>query len=122
MRTHSTTRPATTSSTPDFVDITDEIQAALTESRIRRGQVLVFAAEPHCTIVVNELESGLLQDIAGTMQRLRDGDQGSNLLGSASVVLPAEDGKVQFGTWQRVLLVELGAPTTRSVVIQIWGE
>jgi thiamine phosphate synthase YjbQ (UPF0047 family) len=44
------------------------------------------------------------------------------MLGATSVVLPAVDGHLRLGTWQRVLLVELREPSQRSIVIQIVGE
>jgi secondary thiamine-phosphate synthase enzyme len=108
----------------DFVDITDDVQGCLDESGIRAGQVTVFSPQPNCAIVVNELESGLLTDIRSAADRLgasRPQDR-RTMIGSASVVFPAVDGKLRLGTWQRVLLVELEGPSTRSILVQIVGE
>jgi thiamine phosphate synthase YjbQ (UPF0047 family) len=44
------------------------------------------------------------------------------MLGSSSVVLPATDGRLRLGVWQRVLLVELEAPQQRRIVVQVVGE
>jgi thiamine phosphate synthase YjbQ (UPF0047 family) len=105
----------------DFVDITEDIQACLDDSGIRGGQVTVFSPQPSCAIVVNELESGLLADIKAAADRLGAGRR-RTMIGSASAVFPAIDGKLRLGTWQRVLLVELEGPSTRSVLVQIVGE
>lgn len=122
MRTHQTECAAEMEAAPGFADITDEIQAALDDSGISDGQVTVFAPEVACAILVNERESGLLEDIKRTIDRLAlDGDR-SGMLGSTSVVLPAVDGRLRLGTWQRVLLVELVRAGPRSVVVQIVGE
>jgi thiamine phosphate synthase YjbQ (UPF0047 family) len=38
------------------------------------------------------------------------------------VVLPASEGRLQLGRWQRLLLVELEEAAERSVSIQVVGE
>ena len=113
-----------TGSAPDFVDITDEIAAAVTRSEVDRGRAIVFASDDSCSIMVNERESGLLEDLKRTMERLgpRPGEPSRPLVGSSSIVLPIHQGKLQLGTWQRVLLVELSGSGSRMVDIQVIGE
>jgi secondary thiamine-phosphate synthase enzyme len=93
-------------------------------SGIAEGQVTVFADSDSCVLVVNERESGLLDDIRKTMKRLegRGAADGKTLLGSTSVVIPAVDGKLRLGVWQRLLLVELEQPNNRRVIVQVVGE
>lgn len=125
MKTHHSQCTVGTGAAMDFVDITDDVQACLDDSSIRDGQVTVFSPEPCCAIVVNELESGLLTDIRSAAHRLGESLKPSHrrtMIGSASVVFPSVDGKLRLGTWQRVLLVELEGPSTRSVLVQIVGE
>jgi secondary thiamine-phosphate synthase enzyme len=124
MRTHRSNCTARTQDALDFVDITDEVQAELDACGIGNGQVTVFTESPSCVLIVNERESGLLDDIRSTMERLENTgmlDQKS-LLGSSSVVIPAVEGRLRLGIWQRLLLVELERPDTRKIVIQIVGE
>ena len=123
MNTFETRCSARTTSVPDFVDVTDEISAALEESGVRDGRAVVFAADESCSIMVNEKESGLLADLEKTIERLKlsNGNRSRSILGSSSVVLPVVDGKLKLGTWQRVLLVELEEACERSVDIQIVG-
>jgi secondary thiamine-phosphate synthase enzyme len=124
MRTHQIECSARTSDTLGFVDLTDDIQTALHASGIEDGQVTIFSPHTTCAILVNERESGLLEDIKRTIGRLSSNgaQQSAGMVGATSVVLPAVEGELWLGTWQRVLLVELGEPAERSVVIQIVGE
>ena len=122
MKIHQAQQPTKTSSPPDFVDITSDVQSVVAESDIASGHVFVSSPEG-CSIVVNEFESGLLSDLKSTFDRVvtnRDKERPS--FGASSVVLPAEDGKLRLGMWQRVLLVELDEPNERVVSIQIVGE
>ena len=121
LRTHHARCTAQTDDAPGFVDITDSIEAALVDSGIRNGQVTVFAQGEGCSLLVNERESGLLHDLRAVLTRLKDGWPRSTI-GSASLVLPAMEGRLGLGMWQRVLLVELDAPTARPVVVQVLGE
>ncbi len=115
---------ARTESVPDFVDVTDDVRSAVGDSRIRRGRAIVFAPGDACRIVVNERESGLLADLEKVVTRLKESDGSgiSTAIGSSSVVLPVEDGRLALGTWQRVLLVELTEAGSRSLDIEIVGE
>ena len=113
---------ATTSAPPDFVDLTDDIVAAVGRCAIAQGRVTVFSPDERCAILVNERESGLLQDIKGALSRMSNGSGTDAPVGSSSVVLPVVDGQLKLGTWQRVLLVELDRPSRRTVSVQIVGE
>ena len=58
---------------------------------------------------LNEHEQGLWKDLRATLERLEkeQPDERRASLGSTSIVLPAVDGKLYLGPWQRLLLVEL---------------
>jgi secondary thiamine-phosphate synthase enzyme len=124
MRTHRAHRSALTAEVLDFVDITDAVQDELSDCGISDGQVTVFTASSSCVLIVNERESGLLEDIREALRRLQstDAPDCKSLLGSTSVVIPAVDGRLRLGMWQRLLLVELEQPDERGVVVQVVGE
>jgi secondary thiamine-phosphate synthase enzyme len=124
VRTHQAGCKAITGGVFDFVDITDDVENALAGSGISSGQVTVFTPDGSCVLVVNERESGLMKDIREAMERLQAdcSSERKALLGSASVTLPAVDGRLRLGVWQRLLLVELEEARTRKVVVQIVGE
>jgi secondary thiamine-phosphate synthase enzyme len=124
MRSHQSDYSTATLGALDFVDVTEEVENRLRASGIREGMVTVFAPEQACVLVVNERESGLIADIRETLARLESSEVTDQraMLGSSSVVLPATDGRLRLGVWQRVLLIELEAPQERKIVVQIVGE
>ena len=124
MRTFISECSTHTSAVPDFVDITTNVEAAVTESGLTEGQVTIFSPDTDCVLIVNEREKGLLSDIKSTLERLglSHPERGTTMIGSTSVVLPASEGKLRLGAWQRLLLVELKEAGPRSVIVQVVGE
>lgn len=120
MRHHTEAREVATGARFVVADLTAEVEAILAASGIRHGHITVFTREPGCALVVNEKESGLIADLEGVAGRIHDG--AALPLGSTSVMLPAIDGSVAVGTWQRVLLVELDSQPSRTVVVEIAGD
>jgi secondary thiamine-phosphate synthase enzyme len=121
----------------ELVNVTEYVQKALAESKIKNGTLLVFA--PHATgaIIVDEDESGLKQDILEALGRLIP-EQGnynhnriddnapahlkSTLLGSSKVI-PVSAGKIALGTWQSIFFLESDGPrSARKASITIIGE
>lgn len=121
MTTFETSYDALTTGAPGFLDVTDDIADAVLRSGIVQGRALLFSSHDSCTIMVNERETGLLEDLKRVIVRLAP-TNGHPIVGSSSVVLPVADGKLQLGTWQRVLLVELDKPARRSIDVQVTGE
>ncbi len=124
MRTHQAECIATTSTAPDLVDVTPEVEGAVHESGIVEGQVTVFSRHPCCSVLVNERESGLWDDVKRTLERLGATDPADRrtLLASTSVTVPFSEGRLRLGTWQRVLAIELEAGCSRSLSIHVVGE
>jgi thiamine phosphate synthase YjbQ (UPF0047 family) len=123
MLTHNTTCEASAPTLLGFVDITDQVQAAVSSSAVTDGRVTVLRLEPGCTLVVNEQEKGLHADVQATIRRLElENGSGPPPVGSASLVLPVVGGRVHLGTWQRILMLELEQPRPRPLVVQVVGE
>jgi secondary thiamine-phosphate synthase enzyme len=118
----------------EFVDLTDKVQEAVSDSGIRNGVVHAFA--PHATgiLILTENEYGLLNDIKALLEKIvpRRGtyQHPSNahahlrsVLLPPDKTLPVINGHVEFGTWQSLLFVETDVyPRKRTVIIQIMGE
>jgi secondary thiamine-phosphate synthase enzyme len=118
----------------EFIDLTNQIQAAVAKSGIRNGIVHVFA--PHATgvLILAENEYGLLEDIRAFLEKMiprnREYSHPSNAHAHLrSVLLPPDrtlplvDGRVEFGTWQSLMFVETDVhPRRRTVIIQVIGE
>lgn len=112
----------------EIIDITSEVEKYID------GGDLAVVYTPHTTtsVVINEGESGLLEDILEFMEKLvpfgkgykhdridsnADAHLKATILGN-SVVIPIENGRLALGTWQRILFVEFDGPRTRRVVVK----
>ncbi len=135
-----------TSRAPEFIDITEEVEAMLEHSGIHEGSILIYSRHTTAAIKINENEPLLLKDMAHFLERVapREADYKHNdfvirtanmtedecpnghshcqhLLLGASERIPVSEGRLLLGRWQRIFLVELDRPRVREVVIQIQG-
>jgi secondary thiamine-phosphate synthase enzyme len=136
-----------TTSGGEFWDISDFVREVVERSGVRHGQVTVHTPHTTTSIVLNESETGLLNDYRKNIEGLVpvDGyyehddhelrtenlqeDEFINghshirqmLIGSASVSIPVVDGQVLLGTWQRVLYAELDQARDRKVIVHAQG-
>ena len=124
IETHEAALALRTTEPRGFLDITDDVKDAVSGSGVQRGRVTVFSPAADCPLIANERESGLLEDIKRAVQRLEEaGGEGIPAsIGAASIVFPIVDGVLRLGTWQRLLLFEMGEPRERQVSMQIEGE
>lgn len=120
----------------EIVDVTDEVLDAVRESGIKIGLLAVQLPHATASLVLNENEGGLKQDllnklddfapVRGGYQHDRIDDNAhahlkSTFIGS-SCVLPITDGCVVRGTWQSFLVIEQDGPRTRKLVVFVMGE
>jgi len=117
----------------EIVDITDQVEAALTG----KGDGLACVTVGHCTcgLYLNENESGLVADTLELLQELTGlrswrhdridhnaaAHLGATLLGHA-VLIPCRRGRLELGTWQRLMLVELDGPRRRQFQVALLGD
>src|SRR2546422_9631138 len=131
---------------PQFIDVTDQIEAAVRESRIENGVAAAFSAHTTAGVAINEAEPLLLDDMRRLLERFasRDADYQHDdltirtvnlepneranghahcqrLFISASESIPIVAGRLQMGRWQRVFFVELDGPRPRHLVVQLMG-
>lgn len=118
----------------EFIDLSNEVQEAVTKSGVRNGLAHVFA--PHATgiLILTENEYGLLEDVKQFLEKLVpknvNYEHPSNahshlrsMLLPPDKTLPIIDGRVEYGTWQSLMFVETDIhPRKRTVTIQIIGE
>jgi secondary thiamine-phosphate synthase enzyme len=121
----------------EYINITHEVAAALRESGVQEGLVLVSAMHITASVYVNDAEDGLIQDIDEWLEQLApmrsdyrhhqtgedNGDAHlKNLLMHHQVLLPVTSGALDLGTWQQVYYAEFDGQRRKRVVIKIIGE
>ena len=117
-----------------FTDITDLISSIAKKAVVKDGVLFIFA--PHATgaIIINEYDDYLLNDIRRFLERLvpprgiyeHPDNAPSHILSSLltpSLVIPITQGRLQLGTWQSIIWVEVEPwQRTRNVKITVIGE
>ena len=123
----------------DIVDITGDVQKAVSESGIKNGIVNVFIPGSTGAITTIEYEPGLKRDLAYALARIapsdiyyfhheRWGDDNGRSHVKASIIgpsitLPIIDGSVIHGTWQQIVFLELDTrPRNRRIIVTVIGE
>ncbi len=86
-----------------FIDLTTDVDKAVSEAGIRSGRVLIASNDPACAVFLNECESGLKSDLNNVFDRILPEGRPSGAAVSATVVLPIVEGRLWMGDWQRVL-------------------
>ncbi|MCE5240167.1 secondary thiamine-phosphate synthase enzyme YjbQ [bacterium] len=121
----------------EYVNITPDVQRALTESGVTEGMVLVSAMHITAGVYVNDAESGIIADIDGMLEHLapyradylhhRTGEDNGDahlksLLVHHQVIVPVTEGKLDLGPWQQVYYAEFDGQRRKRVVIKVMGE
>lgn len=117
----------------ELIEITDRVRTVVKETGITDGICVISTRHTTSSIIINENERGLRNDILGMLDNLVPRDQNyahdliddnahshlrAILLGM-SVMIPIEDGHMVLGTWQNIFFVELDGPRKRTITIKI---
>ncbi len=122
----------------DFVNITSEVEDAVTESDIREGLCLVNAMHITASVFINDDEPGLHKDYDEWLERLaphepienyrhnRTGEDNGDAhlkrqVMGREVVVAVTDGKLDFGTWERLFYGEFDGRRRKRVLVKIIG-
>ena len=123
----------------DILDITTQVERAVSKSGISSGIVVVFTPGSTAGLTTIEYESGAISDLKDAIARIApegmayahdarwgDGNGFSHvraaLLGP-SLSLPLREGALVTGTWQQIVLVDFdNRPRSRRVEVQIIGD
>ena len=117
----------------EFVEITAEVDRALSESGVKGGVALVFCPHTTAGLTINEnADPDVAADMLDVLERLVPCDEGyrhcegnadshvkASLMG-ASVSVPVEDGALSLGTWQGIYLCEFDGPRSRTVTVSFY--
>jgi secondary thiamine-phosphate synthase enzyme len=120
-----------------YVHITAQVESILKKSGVRDGMVLVSAMHITAGVYVNDNESGLIEDIDQWLDKLAPfnadyrhhqtgEDNGDShlkaLLIHHEVIVPVTNGKLDFGTWQRIFYAEFDGKRDKRVIVKVMGE
>jgi len=121
-----------------FINITSHVEKCLAESGIREGLVLVNAMHITASVFINDNESGLHHDYEVWLEKLAphapvdqyrhnvgednaDAHMKRQIMGR-EVVVAVTEGKLDFGTWERIFYGEFDGKRKKRVLIKIIGE
>jgi len=117
----------------EMVDLTARVAEIVARSGLAEGLCSVYVPHATAAIVINENDDpNVCTDVLDALDRLIpagiwrhdrvDGNAASHiqatLLGPGETI-PVKDGRLQLGTWQAVMLVELDGPRERRVLVTI---
>jgi secondary thiamine-phosphate synthase enzyme len=124
----------------DFVNITPQVEAAVVESGVREGLVLVNAMHITASVFVNDDEPGLHADYKKWLEELapfdpspqryahnRTGEDNADAhhkrqIMGREVVVAITAGKLDFGPWEQIFYGEFDGRRAKRVLIKIIGE
>ncbi len=122
----------------DVLDVTPQVERAVSESGVQSGIVLAFTPGSTAGLTTMEYEPGAVSDLKDAVARIApegiayahdarwgDGNGFSHvraaLLGP-SLALPIRGGALVTGTWQQIVLVDFdNRPRSRRVEVQVLG-
>ena len=125
-----------TKSRNQMVDITSQVNSAVSQSGITNGDVIVYCPHTTAAITINEnADPSVPYDILLTLEELvphhrpgyrhsegnSDAHCKSSLIGCCKQIL-IKDKSPALGTWQGIFFCEFDGPRRRTVSVQIRGE
>ena len=121
-----------------FINITPQVERCLVESGIQEGLLLVNAMHITASVFINDDESGLHHDYEKWLEQLAphepvsqyrhnvgednaDARMKRQIMGR-EVVVAITDGRLDFGTWERIFYGEFDGRRRKRVLVKIIGE
>lgn len=121
-----------------LVNITRDVQAAIDESGVKEGLVLVNAMNITASVFINDDEAGLHRDYERWLEKLApekpysqydhngfednaDAHLKRTIMGR-EVVCAITNGRLDFGTWEQIFYYELDGKRNKHALIKIIGE
>ena len=121
-----------------FINLTPEIEVALSASRIQEGICLVNAMHITSSVFINDNESGLQADFEIWLERLAPEKPHSQYRHNGSednadahlkrtimgreVVVAVTKGRLDFGPWEQIFYGEFDGRRDKRVLVKIIGE
>lgn len=137
MTTHTEYLMFNTKNRYDTVHITNEVADVVHESGIQEGMCLVSAMHITAGVYVNDLESGLIEDIHEWLEKLapygenyrhhQTGEDNGDahlkrILIGHQVIIPITEGKLDLGRWEQIFYAEFDGQRKKRVIVKVMGE
>jgi len=122
-----------------FVNITDQVEAAVRESGVREGLCLVNAMHITASVFINDNETGLHHDFEQWLEELapfnpspehyhhnRTGEDNADAhlkrqVMGREVVVAVTEGTLDFGPWEQIFYGEFDGMRPKRVLVKIIG-
>ena len=122
----------TTSKRTQMLDITPQVQQAVTDSGVTNGVCVVFIPHTTAAVTINEnADPDVIRDLTMEIDKIVPWEDGyahfegnsaahlkSSLYGFSEEVI-IEDGRLLLGTWQDIYFCEFDGPRNRKVIVKI---
>ena len=122
-----------------FINITPQVEECVRESGIQNGLVLCNAMHITASVFINDDESGLHHDYETWLEKLaphepisqyqhnRTGEDNGDAhlkrqVMGREVTVAITDGRLDFGTWERIFYGEFDGRRRKRVLVKIIGE
>ncbi len=122
----------------EFINITGEISACLTESKITEGLLLCNAMHITASVFINDDESGLHHDFENWLEKLApekpynqythngfednaDAHMKRTVMGR-EVMVAITKGRLDLGPWEQIFYGEFDGKRRKRVLVKIIGE
>ena len=124
----------------DFINITSDVERIVAESGVQEGLCLVNAMHITASVFINDDEPGLHADYKRWLERLapfdaspetyrhnRTGEDNGDAhhkrqIMGREVVVAVTDGRLDFGTWERIFYGEFDGRRDKRVLVKVIGE
>ena len=132
-----------------FIDITKNVQEAVSKLKILNGVLMMHNMHTTSGIWINEKEGGLLKDMKKKLEKfagdneyyehddfkirtdnlLEDGNERENAQAhlrstffNTSISISVKDSKLDLGKWQSIMYAELDGPQKRRIKVIAMGD
>ena len=115
----------------DFVDLTNEVQAAVSDLGLQEGVVVVFNPHTTAAVTINEgADPDVVTDMTAALDRIVPWQDGylhaegnaaahikASMFGSSVMVIVA-GGRLKLGTWQKIWFCDFDGPRRRRIWVR----
>ena len=115
----------------DFVDLTGEVQGAVSELGVTEGAFVVFNPHTTAAVTINEgADPDVVRDMTAALDRIvpwndgyrhAEGNAAAHIKASmfgSSVTVIVSGGKLRLGTWQKIWFCDFDGPRQRRVWVR----